>query len=251
VRAAAQGRLLTYRPAGFSQLWEGFKDPHGTWSAMAVIAFSYLYDSAKTGTHSPKSPKDLADPRWKGQIASSYPNDDDAALYLYKLYTDAYGWDWIGKLAKQDIQFARGSNSPAVAVDGGRKTIGIATSGSLLATGADKWTVDQGQPFMAWGQRAAILKDAPHPAAAKLYRNWQLSKPVQEASFNGWSVRTDVQPPGGLKPIWTYKNAHLEGFPQFMSDRAEVERWRQTFALYFGEVQGKPSPGWLGLHPGR
>ncbi|MGW3647880.1 hypothetical protein [Streptomyces sp. NPDC000878] len=32
--------------------------------------------------------------------------------------------------------------------------------------------------------------------------------------------------------------------------RAAVERWKQTFALYFGEVQGAPTPGSLGLHPG-
>jgi hypothetical protein len=46
-------------------------------------------------------------------------------------------------------------------------------------------------------------------------------------------------------------NANLDGFPRFMADRAEAERWRQTFTLYFGEVQGAPTPGWLGLHPGQ
>ena len=104
---------------------------------------------------------------------------------------------------------------------------------------------------MAWGQRAAILAGAAHPAAAKLYLNWQLSQAVQERAFNGWSVRTDVTPAGGLKPVWQYANATLDGVPRFMADRAEVERWKQTFALYFGEVQGPPSPGVLGLHPGR
>ncbi|MFD3621902.1 ABC transporter substrate-binding protein, partial [Streptomyces sp. NPDC058676] len=37
---------------------------------------------------------------------------------------------------------------------------------------------------------------------------------------------------------------------RFMEDRAQVERLKQTFALYFGEVKGDPTPGWLGLHPG-
>jgi hypothetical protein len=73
---------------------------------------------------------------------------------------------------------------------------------------------------------------------------------MQNGSFNGWSVRTDVTPPAGLKPIWEYPNAHVDGFPRFMADRAAVERWKQTFALYFGEVKGDPTPGWLGLHPG-
>lgn len=96
----------------------------------------------------------------------------------------------------------------------------------------------------------AILKAAKHPAAARLYLNWQLSAAQQQSSFNGWSVRTDVTPAGGLAPIWEYPNAHVDGFPPFMANRAEVERWKQTFALYFGEVQGEPSPGRLGLHPG-
>ena len=37
-----------------------------------------------------------------------------------------------------------------------------------LAPGV-QWVVPDGHPFMAWGQRAAILSHAKHPAAAKLY----------------------------------------------------------------------------------
>jgi ABC-type Fe3+ transport system substrate-binding protein len=104
---------------------------------------------------------------------------------------------------------------------------------------------------MAWAQRAAILARASHPAAARLYLNWAISAGVQQNSFDGWSVRTDTIPPTRLKQIWEYPNAHVDGFPRFMADRAEAERWRQTFTLYFGEVQGAPTPGRLGLHPGQ
>lgn len=137
-----------------------------------------------------------------------------------------------------------------MAVSSGQKAIGIGGAGTLTApaTVPVRWAAPDGHPFMAWGQRAAILAGAAHPAAAKLYLNWQLSQEVQQRSFNGWSVRTDVTPAGGLKPVWQYANANLDGFPRFMADRAEVERWKQTFALYFGDVQGAPSPG---LHPGR
>jgi len=247
------GLLRPYKPAGFSALHPEFKDPDGAWLAIAVIAFSYMYDATALGSAAPSSPLDLVDPRWKGSIASSYPHDDDAALYLYRLYTQAYGWEWVSKLATQGVQFARGSNSPSVAVSSKQKVIGIGGSGTLTSppTTALRWAVPDGHPFMAWGQRAAILAGAKHPAAAKLYLNWQISTAVQQTAFNGWSVRTDVTPDGGLNPIWQYANANLDGFPRFMADRAEVERWKQTFALYFGEVHGEPTPGWLGLHPGR
>jgi ABC-type Fe3+ transport system substrate-binding protein len=245
-----QGRLLRYKPGGFSQVYDRFKDPHGAWVAVAAIGFSFMYGTAAVGSDAPRTPLDLIDPKWKGKIASSYPHDDDAVLYLYALYAQTYGWDWVAKLAAQDVRFARGSNSPGEAVRAGLKPIGIGGSGAPLSTGPVKWVVPDSAPFMAWGQRAAILKQAANPTAAKLYLNWQLSLGTQQASFNGWSVRTDVTPPAGLKPVWEYPNAHIDGFPRFMADRAAIERWKQTFALYFGEVKGDPTPGSLGLHPG-
>ena len=245
-----EGRLLHYKAAGFSKVYDKFKDPQGAWVAIGAVGFSFLYDVAAVGADAPKSPLDLIDPKWKGKIASSYPHDDDASLYLYTLYAQRYGWDWVAALAGQDVRFARGSNSPGDAVRAGQKAIGISTAGTLLSSDPVKWVVPDGHPFMAWGQRAAILKQAKNTTAAKLYLNWQLSDAQQRASFNGWSVRTDTTLPAGLKPIWEYPNANIDGFPRFMADRAGVERWKQTFALYFGEVKGDPSPGWLGLHPG-
>ncbi|WP_327715780.1 ABC transporter substrate-binding protein [Streptomyces sp. NBC_00490] len=245
-----QGRLLRYKPAGFSKVYDKFKDPQGAWVAIGAIGFSFMYDTAAAGSGAPRTPLDLVDPKWKGRIASSYPHDDDAVLYLYSLYVQKYGWEWVARLAAQDVRFARGSNSPGDAVRAGTHAIGIGGSGAPLASGPVKWVAPEGAPFMAWGQRAAILKQAANPTAAKLYLNWQLSLATQQGSFNGWSVRTDVTPPAGLKQVWEYPDAHVDGFPRFMADRAAIERWKQTFALYFGEVKGDPTPGWLGLHPG-
>lgn len=253
VRWKRQGVLQAYRPAGSAAIHPRFKDPDGAWTAVSVLAFSYLYDVAAVGADAPASAADLALPRWRGRIASTYPHDDDAALYLYTLWTEAYGWSWLERMTTQEIRFARGSHTPRLAVDAGQRAIGAAAAGSLTTppTAPVRWVAPDGQPFVAWGQRAAVLAGARHPAAARLYLSWAVSPGVQQNSFNGWSVRTDVSPAGGLRPVWEYPDAHLDGFARFMADRAEAERWRQTFALYFGEVVGEPSPGRLGLHPGR
>jgi ABC-type Fe3+ transport system substrate-binding protein len=247
-----EGLLLPYKPAGFSALHDTFRDPDGTWLAIAVNALSFVYDGASVGSAAPAAPPDLVDPRWRGRIASSYPQDDDAVLFLYRQYVHEYGWDWVARLATQDVQFARGTHAPVTAVAAGQKAIGIGGAGTPNAAPGSptRWVATDDIPFLAWGQRAAILTGAAHPAAAKLYLNWHLSREVQEAAFTGWSVRTDVTPAGGLKPIWDHPNAHVDHFDQFMADRAEVERWRKSFTLYLGEVQGPPSAGWLGLHPG-
>jgi ABC-type Fe3+ transport system substrate-binding protein len=248
-----EGLLLPYKPAGFSAVHDAFKEPGGAWVAITVIAHSFLYDGASVGPAGPASPRDLLDPRWKGRIASAYPQDDDAVLFLYRQYVHEYGWGWAAGLAAQDVQFARGAHTPVAAVAARQKIIGIGGAGTPIpAPGSTiRWVATDDIPFLAWGQRAAILAGAAHPAAAKLYLNWQLSTDVQQAAPSGWPVRTDVAPAGGLKPIWDHPNAHVEQFDRFMADRAEVERWRQHLTLYFGEVQGAPGPGWLGLHPGR
>ena len=252
VRWNQQGRLLHYKPAGFSKVYDAFKDPQGAWVATGAIAFSFLYGTAAVGSDAPRTPLDLVDPKWKGRIASSYPHDDDAVLYLYALYARTYGWDWVARLAAQDVRFARGSNSPGEAVFAGQKAIGIGTAGSAVPSSSSpaKFVIADGHPFMGWGQRTAILKQARNSTAEMLFLNWKLSAARKKNSFKGCSVRTDITPPAGLKQLWEYPNAHVDGFPEFMADRAGVERWKQTFALYFGEVKGDPTPGWLGLHPG-
>ncbi|KAG3121288.1 hypothetical protein PI124_g1168 [Phytophthora idaei] len=93
--------------------------------------------------------------------------------------------------------------------------------------------------YIAWGQRAAILAKAKHPAAAKLFMNWALSEEVQSTTVAP-SVRTDTN----TEKPWDIPEANMAGFPLFM------EEWKQTFTLYLGEVQGEPTPGFLGLYPG-
>ena len=241
-RWKALGVLMRYRPTGFEQVYEGFKDPDGYFVAIGTFAFSFMHGTGG----GPATPKNLIDPEWRGRIASAFPQDDDATLFLFKKYVDIYGWKWLDALAQQQLRFGRGTNSPGDEVGIGRAQVGV--GGYNTGASGLTWVVPQGEhPFFAWGQRAAIFRDAKHPEAAKLYLNWLLSEGNQRNAFKGWSVRKDLVPEGGS--IWTIPNAHVDEFIGFMADRALVEWWRQTMVLHLGEVRGEPSPGWLGLRP--
>jgi ABC-type Fe3+ transport system substrate-binding protein len=216
------------------------------------LSFSLAYDSRQGGSNVPRTAPDLLDPRWKGRIASTFPNDDDAVLHLYERAVTRHGWDWLERLVAQDVHWVRGTQSPADQVAAGTKAVayGVAVPVVPYPGQTSRFVVPaQDEPFVSWGQRAALLKGAHRPAAAKLSLNWAISLPVQQASFQ-WSVRTDVEPPKGFRRIWEYRNAGIPGFEQFMADRARVERFRQHVTLIVGEVSGPPSPGWLGLYPG-
>ncbi|WP_435852724.1 LuxR C-terminal-related transcriptional regulator [Streptomyces mirabilis] len=94
------------------------------------MGFSFLYDIAAAGADASKAPLDLIDPKWKGKIASSYPHDD-AVLYLYSLYAQKYGWDWVAALARRDVWNTtagqrRGSGPSGGPVDPGPRADGSA-----------------------------------------------------------------------------------------------------------------------------
>lgn len=247
-----QGKLLEYKPAGFSKIYQGFVDPEGSWISHVVFSFSYFYDLAQlnaSGLPVPKSAGDLANPVYANHIASTYPQDDDAALFIYTQYVERYGWEWVEKLARQNVHFQRGSNFAGEWVAEKKKAIGIAgdvpaADGIVFVSGERSTT-----PYLSWGQRMSILKKAPHPAAAKLFMNWAVSTKVQTTVYAGMSVRTDLPPAFGTRYPWDIPQANTLKFQKWMEDRAKLERLRDTFVLYFGEVQGEPSPGWLGLHP--
>ncbi|KAH7478995.1 uncharacterized protein KRP23_5794 [Phytophthora ramorum] len=242
-RWAKAGELLPYKPANFSKIHNSLKDKNGAWMAYTIFSFGYIYNSSALGGQAaPATPADLTDPTWADKIASSYPHDDDAVLFLYTRYVEKYGWDWVSKMAQQDIDFNRGSNVAGELVSSGEKVIGVGTGGGgapIVFVGGN------GTDYLNWGQRVGILSKAKHPAAAKLFMNWAISEEAQTTVVSS-SVRTDIS----TEKPWNIPEANMAAFPVFMEDRAKVEQWKQTFALYFGEVQGKPSPGVLGLHPG-
>ncbi|KAJ8571525.1 hypothetical protein ON010_g5312 [Phytophthora cinnamomi] len=242
-RWAKAGELLPYKPANFSKIHNSLKNKDGAWLAYTIYTFGYIYNSsALDGFAAPATPTDLIDRKWAGKIASSYPHDDDAVLFLYTRYVEKYGWDWVANLAQQNVDFNRGSNVAGELVSSGEKVIGVGTSGGSAPI---EFVGGNGTEYLSWGQRVGILTKAKHPAAAKLFMNWAVSEEAQTTVVFS-SVRTDIST---QKP-WNIPEANMAAFPVFMEDRAKVEQWKQTFALYFGEVQGKPSPGALGLHPG-
>lgn len=120
-RVMAAGMLLPYEPAGYSRVHPAFKDRDGAWTGIFVDAFSAIYNVDSVGAKPPATATDLLDPRWKGRIVSTYPNDDDAVLYLYKLMVDKYGWDWLRRFLAQDVAWVRGTQEPADRVEAGTR----------------------------------------------------------------------------------------------------------------------------------
>ncbi len=237
-----QGVLLPYKPWGWDQVYNAYKDPDGAYVGITVFSFGRISNTnLLTDVQAPRDASDFLDARFRDQLVFIYPNDDDAVLYAFHLVVEKYGLRYMEKLMAQRPEFVRGSPAALSAVASGRKLASFAGAGPLRQIPGlpVRYVVPRTDRFMSWAQTAAIFKQARHPNAAKLYLTWQLTRERQAAAFQ-WPVRRDVAPPPGWQPITAY-NTPINGFHRFMRDRAAVERFRGVIETFVGPVRG-PSP---------
>lgn len=69
--------------------------------AYTVYSFASSYNASNlNGLTPPATVADLVNSQWAGKIASSYPNDDDAVLYLYTRYVAGTGSpSWLTRVS--------------------------------------------------------------------------------------------------------------------------------------------------------
>jgi ABC-type Fe3+ transport system substrate-binding protein len=238
-----QGVLLTFKPEGWEQIDPTFKDVDGQYVGVAVYALSYAYNTQGVPPGEvPKSALDFLKPEFKAKVITTYPNDDDVTLYLFHTIVQKYGWDFMEKYMANTPLWIRGHLGVARVTASGQAKVSFDTMANVTLG-----LKNNGQPtdiafstndaLPIWPQTTAIFKDAPHPNAAKLYISWFLQK-EQQARLGTWSVRKDVQPPGGLKPIFEYQLAN--DFRSFITNEKLVQEERKRFESYIGRPKGEP-----------
>jgi len=241
-RWKADGRLLAYKPAGWDQIYPDLTDPDAAYVAFTVFAFSTVFNTAQiSDADAPRDAVDYLNPKFKDRIALSYPHDDDAVLYQFNRIINEHGWGYLDQLLTQNVTWYRGSAPARVAVEKGEKAVSFTVSGPLaIAENATtKFVLPKNDSFLSWPQPFAIFREAKHPAAAKLYLNWLLSREVQDRSRQ-WPARRDAMVSGGYGPITQYKT-HPAEFRFFLQDRARLEKVRDQLEQYIGPMQG-PNP---------
>lgn len=81
-----EGAIINYKPAGFDQVYEAFRDPDGAFYGTETSAWSIIWNEDKLGNiTAPQTFADFLKPEWKNKIVACYPNDDDAVLRTFQL----------------------------------------------------------------------------------------------------------------------------------------------------------------------
>lgn len=229
----SQNALLSYRPPGAQAVFPQYRDRDDTYIGIAVRSFGRVGNSALlSDAGMPGDAGDFLAPRFRDKIVIPDPTAEDAILFAFYLITQKYGLRYMDQFMQQRPLIVANAGATTASLVSGRRTATLAHIASLAPVPGQplRYVVPRTDEFMSWPQTVAILRQARHPAAAKLYIAWQLSVARQSAGMQ-WPTRRDVAPAAGWQPITEY-NSRLNGFREFLRDRAAVERYRALIKTF-------------------
>ena len=86
-----------------------FRDAGRRLHVARANALTYAYNTNLVRAEdAPKSALDFLKPMFHGKLISVYPADDDAALYLFHLIVQKYGWSWMDQYMANKPHFVQG-----------------------------------------------------------------------------------------------------------------------------------------------
>jgi iron(III) transport system substrate-binding protein len=233
------GWLQAAVPSDVAKYWpKEARDADGQYAAyrmhLSVIAYNTKLVKKEDA---PKSHADLLNPKWDGKIVKAHPGYSGTIMTDTHALSKALGWSYFEKLGKQHVMQVQSSTEPpkklaqgerAVEADGNEynvfllKESGVpiepvyATDGSTMVIG-----------------NAALLKNAPHPNAARLFYHFMFTREAQQSNSDIGGLRSfhrEVKEKAGRTPLSQIKllssdPAALEG---------QVETIKKKYEEYFG-----------------
>jgi iron(III) transport system substrate-binding protein len=156
------------------------------YSFTAYITETAWYNSTLVKPEEIVSYDDLLNPKWKGKIAILDPRTPGSGESTWAFLWKIKGEQFLTKLAAQDMLVGRNLRQLAEAVARGKSALSIGVSYytylPFVKSGLPVkpiTTIKEGFYASTGSGNAALIKDAAHPNAAKVFVNWLLSKEGQ------------------------------------------------------------------------
>lgn len=232
----AKNALATYKPLGVEKLPSAFQniDPDGTYfvGALGFVLINYAPPAVPTP---PTSWNDLLDGQWKDRITLGHPGFSGFVGNWVVAMNDKYGWDYFTKLAANNPKIGRSINDTVTDIVGGERQVGAGPDNYSLEKKAAGNAIDIQFPSddaILIVSPTAVMKDAPHPNAARLFASFYFSREYSTAmvkTFN-YPLISDVAPGSGktIDQVKWHRNKvdRLEsGIPEV------IGKWRETFGV--------------------
>lgn len=186
------------------------------WTPFTTMPYVIMYNKKLVSeTEKPKAWKDVLDPKWKGKVAYADASKSGSSYTLLVTWLTVYGkneagWKFVEDLLRQCKVLPK-SSMTYQGVANGEYPIGLTfeqAAFEYLKGGAPIGLIYPSEGTAITLDGSAIIKNAPHPNAAKLFLDFTVSKEMQDLmvdKFGRRSVRKDVGSPAGLPTLDTIK----------------------------------------------
>jgi iron(III) transport system substrate-binding protein len=184
----------------------------------------------------PKRYQDLTDPKWKNKIVMANPaNHPTTISWLIGLKenvfkNDAEWMKFVKGLAANKPMFVASFGPTPAPIESGEKVIGISMPKYIItkAPAPLDWA-HLSQPLMGTPRAIGISSKAPHPAAARAFIDYWLSKNAMSMLAN--DVGEYVAAPGVYPPIEGMDKAKVIPIRELSDD--EIKKWGAEFKTIF------------------
>jgi ABC-type Fe3+ transport system substrate-binding protein len=234
--------VAAYQPKAAEHYPAALKDPNGYWTATNLYFLTVACNTNLVKPDdAPRSFADLLDPKWKGQMAwTSELAPQGPPGFIHNILTvmgEEKGMDYLRRFATQEPVFV--AASPRAVLDqviSGEYKLGIMMYNHHAAISAGKGAPVQWlkiEPLVGLQSMIGILKDAPHPNAARVLEEFILSPDGQKVMADNDYLPADPLVPARiaeLKPeAGHFKVDQIP--PKMVHD--DVDKWRAIFHEVF------------------
>jgi len=205
VDAYTKGLIESYVPPNAAQIPNALKDPDGVWTGIYVGALGFCSNKDmldQLGVEPPTSWEDLLNPKLKGNIAVADARTSGTSytfLYTQVLLRGEDGaFAYLKQVNDNIFQYTKSGSAPGKMAAAGEVAVGIVFSHDCVKfreeTGANLVVTfpKEGTGFEIGAE--SLIKNAPHPEAAKMWMDWALTPEAQAIAATVKSYQVPTNP---------------------------------------------------------
>jgi iron(III) transport system substrate-binding protein len=235
-----KGWLAEYVPSEVARVWpKEERDPDNQFASVRAQLSVIAYNTKQIKeADAPRSFADLLAPKWKNRMVKAHPGYSGTILTSTFATEKALGWPYFDQLAKQRILQVQSASDPPKKVAQGERSIMFDGSEYVVfylkesGNPIEVVYATEGSPLIS-GQMA-VMKDAPHPNAARLFIEYVFSARCQQLMSDLGGTRSfhpDVKLPPGRMPLSKIKVLRSDPVELAASGDAVKQKYTEIFGV--------------------
>ncbi len=205
VEAYTKGLIEPYFPPNADQIPDNLKDTESGWTGIYIGALGFCSNQDvldELGVEAPTSWEDLLDPKLEANIAIADSRTSGTAYtFLYTqvlLNGEDEAFDYMKQLDQNIFQYTKSGSSPGTMAASGEVAVAIIFSHDCVKFQEETGTnlvvsfPEEGTGYEIGGE--ALIKNAPNPAAAKVWMDWALTPDAQAIAATVKSFQVPTNP---------------------------------------------------------